>query len=232
MVDKIQEFSRTKGLQFKNESLLTMALTHPSYHQDNNYPDDNQRLEFLGDAVLSLIITEVLFEKFPDQDEGFLTKIRAKIVCEKALAQVAKTMDLGDYLRLGKGEQMSGGRSRKSILADAMEAVIGAIYLDQGHDAAGDFIRQHFREVIFKALTEDYNDYKSRLHEIVQAKNQQGVTYAILSDSGPAHAKTFTAGVYYQDILLATGSGRSKKEAGQNAAEKALQDQSMLKSIL
>ncbi len=232
MADKTLDLAGNFGIEFKNDDLLTMALTHPSYHQDSNYPADNQRLEFLGDSVLSLVITEVLFERFPDKDEGVLTKIRAAIVCEKALVQVAKTIRLGNYLRLGKGEQMSGGRSRKSILADAMEALIGAIYLDQGYAAAGDFVRLHFQEVMDKAFTGDHNDYKSKLQEVVQAKNQQGVTYAILGDNGPAHAKTFTAGVYCQDILLATGSGKSKKEAGQNAAEKALQDPSLLNRIL
>ena len=229
---KIQDLAIYLGIEFENDDLLNMALTHPSYHQDSNYPADNQRLEFLGDAVLSLVVTEVLFERFPEEDEGVLTKIRAKIVCEKALVQVARAIELGDYLRLGRGEQLSGGRNRKSILADAMEAVIGAIYLDQGYEVAAAFVRRHFREVMENAFTGDHNDYKSKLQELVQAKNQQGVTYVILSDSGPAHAKIFTAGVYYQDRLLATGSGKSKKEAGRNAAEKALQDQTLLNRIL
>lgn len=232
MADKAADFALAQGLEFNNIALLTLALTHPSYHQDKNLQADNQRLEFLGDAVLNLVITEALFEQFPDQDEGEMTKIRAKIVCEKALLQVARVLNLGSYLLLGKGEEMSGGRSRKSILADAVEAVIGAIYRDKGYDAARSFIRRHFQQVISKADSGDFNDYKSKLQEIVQAKNRQSVTYTILEESGPAHAKIFTAGVYYQKTLLATGCGKSKKEAEQNAAEKALEDESMLQHIL
>lgn len=231
MANKAVEFAAACGLEFNNYDLLLMALTHPSYHQDKNLLADNQRLEFLGDAVLSLVVTEVLFEKFPDKAEGVLTKMRAKIVCEKALVQVARSINLGYYLRLGKGEELSGGRSRRSILADAVEAVIGAVYRDKGYDAARDFIRLHFQDVVSKAVNGEFIDYKSKLQEIVQAKNRRSVTYTILEDRGPAHARIFTAGVYYQDILLATGNGKSKKEAEQNAAEKALADQSYLHRI-
>ncbi len=232
MVNKATDFAAAQGLEFNRMALLTLALTHPSYHQDKNLQADNQRLEFLGDAVLNLVVTEALFERLPDQAEGELTKIRAKIVCEKALLQVARVLNLGSYLLLGKGEEMSGGRSRKSILADAVEAVIGAIYLDKGYDAARSFIRQHFLEVISQASSGDFNDYKSKLQEIVQAKNRQSVNYVILEESGPAHAKIFTAGVYYQKTLLAVGRGKSKKEAEQNAAEKALEDESKLQHLL
>ncbi|HPF43840.1 MAG TPA: ribonuclease III [Syntrophomonadaceae bacterium] len=232
MANKTDDFAAAQGLEFNSMALLTLALTHPSYHQDKNLQADNQRLEFLGDAVLNLAITEALFERLPDQAEGELTKIRAKIVCEKALLQIARGLNLGSYLLLGKGEEMSGGRSRKSILADAVEAVIGAIYLDKGYDAARSFIWQHFQEVISQASSGDYNDYKSKLQEIVQAKNRQSVNYVILEESGPAHAKIFTAGVYYQKTLLAVGRGKSKKEAEQNAAEKALEDESKLQQLL
>lgn len=232
MTNKAADFAADQGLKFNNASLLTLALTHPSYHQDKNLLADNQRLEFLGDSVLSLVITEVLFEQFPDKDEGELTKIRSKIVCERALLQVAKSINLGNYLLLGKGEEKSGGRGRKSILADAVEAVIGAVYRDKGYDAAQVFIRQHFQDVISKAASGDFYDYKSKLQEIVQAKNRQSVTYTILEEKGPPHAKVFTAGVYFQYRLLAEGSGKSKKEAEQNAAEKALKDEAILNRIL
>lgn len=232
MAIKTANFAADNDLQFKDDSLLILALTHPSYHQDKNTVGNNQRLEFLGDAVLNLIIAEILFEYFPDKAEGVLTKIRAKIVCEKALLQVAKKLNLGSYLLLGKGEEMSGGRSRKSILADTVEAVIGAIYRDSGYDAVKGFVTNHFKDIITNAVSGDYYDYKSQLQEIVQAKNKESVTYAIITDSGPAHAKIFVSGVYYQDILLAEGSGKSKKEAEQNAAEKVLQNESILKRIL
>lgn len=225
------DFLRDNGMVFNQEKLIYTALTHPSYAQQKGISDNNQRLEFLGDAVLNFIVAEYLYKNYPQKGEGELTKIRAKVVCEKALLNVAKTINLGDYLLLGKGEEMSGGRKRKSILADTVEAVIGAVYLDQGYDSARDFVLKHLEDIITKTASGDYYDYKSKLQEIVQARNKENVTYNILKESGPAHCKNFTAGVFYKEQLLATGEGKSKKEAEQNAAEKVLKNRSLLAKI-
>jgi len=212
-------------------NLIALALAHPSYAQEKNKINTNQRLEFLGDAVLNLVVAEYIFKRYPEKAEGELTKIRSRVVCESALDNWAHEMQLGKYLLLGKGEDKSGGRGRKSILADAVEAVIGAIYLDQGFQGAADFIKSYLIEAIEDTASGDFYDYKSRLQELVQAKNKSNVIYEILNENGPAHAKVFTAGVYYEDKLLATGIGRSKKEAQQKAAGKVVNDPHLLKLI-
>lgn len=226
-----QKFSRDNELVFNDEKLLNMALTHPSYAQEKNNMSNNQRLEFLGDAVLNFVVAEYLYNKYENKAEGELTKIRAKVVCEKALMRVARKIDLGQYLLLGRGEEMSGGRKRKSILADAVESVIAAIYLDQGYESARAFILKHLQEFISEIASGDYYDYKSKLQELVQAKNKDNVSYAIIEESGPAHAKNFVAGVFFQENILATGEGKSKKEAEQNAAEKIIQDEEYLHKL-
>ncbi len=210
------------GLHFNNEELMSMALIHPSYAQERSALSNNQRLEFLGDAVLDFVVAEFLYRRFTDKAEGDLTQIRARVVCEKALVEMANRIDIGKYLLLGRGEDMSGGRKRKSILADTVEAVIGAIYLDQGLQCAQDFVLKHLQPVIVQTALGNYQDYKSRLQEIVQARSKENVSYEIISENGPAHAKTFEAGVFFKGELLARGQGKSKKEAEQDAAEKAL----------
>ncbi len=229
--DTVVRFMRDNGLTFKDQGLIDMALTHPSFSQEKSYVVNNQRLEFLGDAVLNMIVAEYLYNHFDEKPEGELTKIRARVVCEKALLNVAHAMRLGDYLFLGRGEEMSGGRKRRSILADAVEAVIGALYLDQGYEAATRFVMTHLQEYVDETARGDYQDYKSRLQELVQGKNKQNVAYKIIKECGPAHAKVFEAGVFYRDQLLAVGQGRSKKEAEQNAAEKVLKNQPLLLSL-
>lgn len=223
-----RNFLRDQGLIFRNEELLSMALTHPSYAQEKNSMVNNQRLEFLGDGVLNLVVAEYLYKHYQSKAEGELTKIRARVVCEKALLGVADSINMGEYLLLGRGEEMSGGRKRKSILADAVESIIGAIYLDQGIDAARAFVLNHLEKEIIEAAQGDFYDYKSRLQEMVQGKTKENVSYAIIEESGPAHARFFKAGVYFQDRLLAVGEGNSKKEAEQKAAERVLQDTSIL----
>ncbi|NLM87674.1 MAG: ribonuclease III, partial [Syntrophomonadaceae bacterium] len=178
------------------------------------------------------VVAEYLYTHYPQQAEGELTKIRARVVCEPALSKVARQLNLGKYLLLGKGEEKSGGRNRQSILADAVEAVIGAVYLDQGYEAARDFILEYLEEDIQKTEAGDHYDYKSRLQELVQGKYRDNVSYSILEETGPAHDRTFVAGVFYQDRLLATGKGHSKKEAQQNAASKVLNDKQLLKTII
>ncbi|MDD2585331.1 MAG: ribonuclease III [Syntrophomonadaceae bacterium] len=227
----VHEFLSNNALVFHKAELMFMALSHPSYAQEKNMSQNNQRLEFLGDAVLNFVVAEYLYNNYPDQAEGELTKIRARVVCEKSLMNVAKTINLGHYLLLGKGEEMSGGRKRRSILADTVESVIGAIYLDQGYARAASFILEYLGAYIKEAAQGNYYDYKSKLQEIVQSKNKENVNYAIIDENGPAHQKTFVAGVFFRDKLLATGKGKSKKEAEQNAAEKVLLSQNVLEDL-
>ncbi len=211
-------------ISFNNEELMSTALIHPSYAQERSVLSNNQRLEFLGDAVLDFVVAEYLYQNFRDKAEGDLTQIRARVVCEKALVEMANRINIGRYLMLGRGEDMSGGRNRKSILADTVEAVIGAIYLDQGLDCTRDFILKYLEPLIVETASGDYQDYKSRLQEFVQARSKDNVHYKILNETGPAHAKSFVAGVFLKEELLATGQGKSKKEAEQNAAGKALEN--------
>ncbi len=227
----IDDFLADNQLSFHDEGLIAMALIHPSYAQEKNSLQNNQRLEFLGDAVLDFIVGEFLYINYPDKAEGDLTQIRARVVCEKALVEIARKINLGQYILLGRGEEMSGGRQRKSILADTVEAVIGAIYLDQGIDNARSFILKHLEESIRTTAGGEYQDYKSRLQEIVQARSRENVHYQITDETGPAHAKVFVAGVFYNDELLASGQGKSKKEAEQNAAEEVLHNPDILKRL-
>jgi len=227
----IHTFLLDNQLSFQDEGLIAMALIHPSYAQEKNALQNNQRLEFLGDAVLDFIVGEYLYRNYPDKAEGDLTQIRARVVCEKALVEIARKINLGQYILLGRGEEMSGGRQRKSILADTVEAVIGAIYLDQGIDNARSFILKHLEETIRETAGGEYQDYKSKLQEIVQARSRENVHYHITEETGPAHAKVFVAGVFYNDELLASGQGKSKKEAEQNAAEKVLHTPSIVNRL-
>ncbi|QGT99088.1 Ribonuclease III [Candidatus Syntrophocurvum alkaliphilum] len=226
----IKEFMQKNNLDFVDINVIKTALTHPSYTQEYNN-NNNQRLEFLGDAVLNFIVAEYLYTRFSDKPEGDLTKIRARVVSEKALNNFAKQINIGAYLLLGKGEEMSGGRKRKSILADAVEAVIGGIYLDQGMEKTRKFIIDNIEHFIIETANGNYQDYKSKLQELVQSKGQDNVNYKIIKETGPAHAKSFVAGVYYQNRLLAYGDGKSKKEAEQNAAENLLKNNELLEEI-
>lgn len=218
-------------IPFHDEELMSTALIHPSYAQERSELSNNQRLEFLGDAVLDFVVAEYLYQHYTNKAEGDLTQIRARVVCEKALVGMANRMDIGRYLMLGRGEDMSGGRSRKSILADTVEAVIGAIYLDQGLEFARKFILKYLEPVIVETVQGDYQDYKSRLQELVQARSRDNVHYKIISENGPAHARHFIAGVYFQNELLASGQGRSKKEAEQHAAGQALENGLILQRL-
>ncbi|HBQ86505.1 MAG TPA: ribonuclease III [Syntrophomonas sp.] len=219
-------------ISFNNQELMNMALTHPSYSQERSSSYNNQRMEFLGDAVLNFVVAEYLYNTFAHKAEGELTKIRARVVCENALNDVANLLKLGEYVRLGKGEEMSGGRQRKSILADTVEAVIGAIYLDLGMGPARNFILKYLEKIIIDTASGDYQDFKSRLQELVQSKSRKNVTYAIIEETGPAHAKDFVAGVYFNNHLLARGKGKSKKEAEQSAAASALKNPAIIEKII
>lgn len=224
-----EELEAAIGHVFKDTALLERALTHSSYANEEwgGRADvatlSNERLEFLGDSVLSTVTTEYLFKTITDKPEGELTKIRAQVVCEQALDKIATDIGLGKYLYLGKGEEHNGGRERPSILADATEAVIAALYLDGGLDAARSFLMKYIpgmvevarRGVLFK-------DYKTTLQEIVQRSREETISYAQDGEEGPDHNKRFHVTLYVNSNPFAEGIGRSKKEAEQNAARAAL----------
>lgn len=210
------------GYQFRDEALLRQALTHSSFtnEQKINKAKNYERLEFLGDAVLELVSSDFLFREYPEVPEGELTKLRASMVCEPSLAFCAKDLELGEFIRLGKGEESTGGRHRDSITSDAMEAVIGAIYLDGGMAAAKAFIdRFILSDLEDKQL---FYDSKSNLQELVQGKFKQELSYRLLNESGPEHDKTFRVSVHMGEEVLGEGQGRTKKAAEQQAAYKAL----------
>ncbi len=213
------------GYKFRNSLLLAEALTHPSLgHETQRYHFDYQRLEFLGDAVLQLVITEYLFRHFGGEAEGQLTKLRSRLVSREALRMHAATLDLGRYLLMGRGEEISGGRERTSTLADAFEALIGAIYLDGGLDAAKEFILRQAR-VNLEQLAEKPVDInpKGHLQELLQSISPSSPVYELISQSGPEHEKTFVSEVLWEGIVLGEGSGRSKKQAETAAALEAMQ---------
>lgn len=215
---KMEEFQQVIGYQFQNKNLLRQALTHSSYANEKHMHrlSDNERLEFLGDAVLEIISSEYLFNTYQDKPEGDLTKLRASIVCEPTLALCTKEMDLGKYLYLGKGEDMTGGRSRKSILSDALEAVIGAIYLDGGFASAKEFIHRFIlNDIEHKQL---FFDSKTILQEVVQGKNEGELSYQLIREEGPDHDKKFVVEARIGEVVYGQGTGRTKKSAEQEAA--------------
>ncbi|MBC7980357.1 MAG: ribonuclease III [Armatimonadetes bacterium] len=210
--------------KFRNSLLLAEALTHPSLAYESQRPHfDNQRLEFLGDSVLQLVVTEALFRLFPDATEGQLTKLRSRVVSRRALARFAMMIHLGDYVLLGKGEEATGGRRRLSTLADAFESLIGAVYLDAGQEAAKVMILRLFEAEIDGMVTSpDERNPKGELQECLQAIHAIAPVYRILGESGPDHRRVFQAEVTWLDKVLATGKGKSKKEAEARAAAEAL----------
>lgn len=212
------------GHHFRDEAWLRLALTHPSVaHEAGAEMQHNQRLEFLGDAVLGLVLSRALYEKFPEAEEGPLTKSRAKLVNRKALAEHARRISLGAHLVLSRGEETSGGRNRDSALADAFEALLGAIFLDGGFDAAREFILREFAND-FVALAEisEIENPKGELQELLQAKSPNAPEYKILSATGPDHNREFECAVLHDGVELAHGRGKSKKAAESDAALAAL----------
>ncbi len=223
--EKISELEKKIGIKFKNHDLLLQALTHRSYLNENPKwrLDQNERLEFLGDAVLELVVTEYLYNKFPNP-EGELTNWRAALVNAIMMAKVSAKIDLNEYLLLSRGESKDVGRARQYILANALEAVIGAIYLDQGYDAASDFISRFIIDELPKILEEKaYKDYKSLFQE--RAQDEAGITptYEVMKEWGPDHAKNFRIGVFLEKDLIGEGEGPSKQDAQQEAAKDALE---------
>jgi len=218
-------FSSQLGLSFKNLDLLVEALTHRSYlNEHREYAGShNERLEFLGDAVLELAATDFLFKKFPAKPEGELTAYRAALVNTVSLAESSQALGVNDYLLLSKGESKDTGRARDVILADAFEAIIGAVYLDQGYAAAETFIARNIFNKIDKVIANrSYQDAKSRFQELAQEKRNTTPSYETLSEVGPDHDKRFTVGVFIGTEEIARGEGQSKQEAEQSAAEAGL----------
>ena len=219
----MQDLEEKTGYSFKDRGLLINALTHSSYANENRGRscESNERLEFLGDSVLGMVVAEALYRRFPDLPEGRLTRMRAQLVCEESLHRVAGEIGLGAHIRLGKGEEHTGGRTRTSILADATEALIAAMYLDGGMDVARGFIERY----ILPELNGEYipfGDAKTDLQELIQKKSGSTLSYELVGESGPDHDKTFTTRVLLNGESVGTGSGRTKKEAEQAAARAAL----------
>ena len=219
----IKDLEAAIGYQFHNISLLQNALTHSSYANErwHNSLLSNERLEFLGDSILGMLVAEYLYRNFPDRPEGELTRMRADMVCETTLAAVANTIHLGDHLLLGHGEEQGGGRTRDSILADAVESVIAASFLDGGMEAAERFI---WRFILVQVpVTKLHNaDYKTQLQELVQQKRNQVLTYLLAGESGPDHDKQFDVQVALNGTVVGSGRGSSKKRAEQDAARNAI----------
>ena len=221
----MQAIEEKIGYSFRDAELLTNALTHSSYANENRGRscESNERLEFLGDSVLGLVVADALYRRFPGLPEGRMTRLRAQLVCEESLHHVAAQLGLGEYIRLGRGEEHTGGRNRTSILADAVEALIAAMYLDGGMEVARGFIERY----ILTALDGEMpavGDCKTELQELVQRKSGSVLTYELLGESGPDHDKTFTSQVRLNGRPIGSGSGRTKKEAEQAAARAALRE--------
>lgn len=221
----IKDLEEAIGYRFHNISLLQNALTHSSFANErwHNSLLSNERLEFLGDSILGMLVAEYLYRNFPDRPEGELTRMRADMVCEKTLASIAARIHLGDHLMLGHGEEQGGGRSRDSILADAVESVIAACFLDGGIEAAQKFIRTFI--LVEVPVSQMHNtDYKTKLQELVQQKKNQVLSYTLTGESGPDHDKHFTVAVSLNGGMVGQGEGRSKKRAEQEAARAAIRN--------
>ena len=228
---QFQELQEKMGILFDNEKLLTQAFTHSSYvneHRKKPY-EDNERLEFLGEAVLELTVSKFLFNKYPAMSEGELTKLRAAVVCEPSLVKFANELEFGNYVLLGKGEEMTGGRQRPALLADVFEAFIGALYLDQGLEVVEKLLAQTVFPKIDDGNFTYAMDFKSQLQELVQRDSQGLLQYQILQEKGPAHNREFISRVLLNGSELGTGIGRSKKEAEQKAAQVAITALTLLK---
>ncbi len=224
-ISHLERFQQKIKYSFNKPELLNIALTHSSYANEckKQKIKHNERLEFLGDSVLGVVVSDYIFNKFPNYPEGELTKLRATIVCEPSLGAAAQQLELGKYLLLGKGEEITGGRNRISILSDTFEAVIGAIYLDGKLNKSKEFILDNLTDIIHKAVEGSlFIDYKTELQEILQKTTKNKIKYIVIDEEGPDHNKTFYVAVKVGDKLLGEGNGKSKKEAEQESAKTAL----------
>ncbi len=220
----MKDLEQKLNYKFNNVSLLENALTHSSYANEvRNGLTSNERLEFLGDSVLSIIVADYLFLHYKNIPEGELTKLRASLVCEKSLCIFSRKLELGKYLKLGKGEEKGGGRERDSILADAFEAVLAAIYLDGGMKAATKHVLRFIEPELEDRNQHTFKDYKTVLQEIIQKNPEENVTYVLKRESGPDHNKIFEVEVHLNSNIIGSGKGRNKKQAEQMAAKQALE---------
>jgi len=223
---KLQNLEKVLGLNFSDKELLKTAITHSSYANQKKKVGFNERLEFLGDSVLQLIISEYLYTNFAEEYEGYLTKIRSLIVCENSLCEIAIGWKLGMYMNMSKGEEITGGRNRVSILADCVEAVIAAIYLDKGIEYSKLFILDNFKVTIEKATSNEIVlDYKTKFQEILQQNGEVHICYELVKFDGPPHKRKFFVNVLLDGVIKGSGQGYSKKEAEQNAAKGAIAKQ-------
>lgn len=218
----MDDFERLKN-SFKDKDLFEMALTHKSWvNEHKNIRRSNERLEFLGDAILEYIVSEIIYKNYSNKEEGYLTALRAKLVNTVSLSEAAKKLELGKYLFLSKGEEDTGGRTNQSLLADTLEAIIGAIYLDRGTSECGKFIEEYILADLNKISKEPLKDPKSLFQEIVQSKGFMTPKYVVINEEGPDHNKNFTLQVLVDGKMMGEGSGKNKSEAAQNAAKNAL----------
>ncbi len=223
-MQRLSDIQQRIGHRFKNEELLERSLIHKSYANENRVPAHNERFEFLGDAVLGLVVSEYLMRTCPDSSEGDLSRLRAAVVSEHALAKIAREIGLGSYILLGRGEEQTGGRNKDSLLADCLEAVIASVYLDGGKDAAEGFVIRFFEEVIRKTCASRGTlDYKTELQELCQERLKQLPEYRVVSETGPDHQKQFAVELSIKGEVCGRGTGKSKKEAEQKAAKEALE---------
>ncbi len=221
--DCIDELQKKLTVNFENKQLIITAITHSSYANQKKNIKYNERLEFLGDAVLQIVISEYLFLNYPDKPEGELSKKRSLIVCENSLYKIAKGWDLGKFILMSNGEEMTGGRTRVSILSDCVEAIIAAIYLDKGINTAEKFILSNFSKIIDNAMKDKIIlDYKTKLQEVLQKKGEVDIQYNLIKFEGPPHRRKFYISVIYHGQVHGTGTGFSKKEAEQDAAQTSL----------
>lgn len=222
---RFKRLEKSLGYAFKSRAYLKRALTHKSYANEQRLPstEHNERYEYLGDAVLELAISHLLMERFPHHTEGDLSKLRAAVVNESRLADIARRLELGPYLLLGKGEEMTGGRDKPSLLSDAYEAVLGAVYLDRGFAKAYGTVSRHFSGVLDRADDSGFmSDFKTRLQEVAQGRFHAMPRYRLIRESGPDHQKIFEVHLFINDDLMGIGKGNSKKAAEQAAAREAL----------
>lgn len=226
MKGELKQLQQQLQIQFHDSVLLKQAFTHASYVNEHrfNQHQDNERLEFLGDAVLELTVSEYLYNLLPDRPEGELTKLRAAIVCEPSLVKFAESLGFGRYVLLGKGEELTGGRTRPALLADVFESFVGALYLDQGLETVRSFLDNHVFPLVETdgKLQMQMTDYKTELQELIQQHNMGTLEYRIIEERGPAHEREFVSEVLMTNRSLGKGSGRSKKEAEQQVAAAAL----------
>lgn len=223
----MKKLEETIGYAFKNEELLRRALTHSSYANEHalGHSECNERLEFLGDSILGFIVAEYLYAGFPELPEGEMTRLRAQLVCESSLAAAAGQFELGEHILLGRGEKNNGGSTRPSIVSDAFEALLAAIYLDGGIEPAKSHVFKYLLRDIRNVPRRQNQDYKTMLQELVQGRGTDAPTYRIVSESGPDHNKNFVAQVMYRGAVAGEGSGKSKKEAEQAAAKAAIDNE-------